>query len=583
MLNRLKYHTVKIAAFGLLACCALPAPAALAAAPHEHREFEATLQAPYRAPGDNRARTISLQFAYPMADQPQRVSWRLDLLDPDGAAVRSWFGDQALLERPVDIALRWDGRADGKTLPGGLSAGIYQLRLRALARDAGAALAGASLNGVEEILSSNAQDSIEQRWTISVGQLAPLAMPGFQALAGPSLQWAPAAGALPYTVVYANLHSQTNHSDGGGPLAGCHGAQAPQSAPFGPKDAYQYALDHGLDSLMTSEHNHMYDGSDRTNRSADPLLVRALYQSGLAAAAEFTAAHPGFVALYGMEWGVIKGGGHLNIFNSNQLLGWEMNDSGQLLADTYTEKGDYAGLYALMAQRGWIGQFNHPALSGQFVVGGLPFGYSQDGDQAMALCEVMNTSAFSVNTTETESRRSNYELACNKALAAGFHVAFSSNQDNHCANWGASYSNRTGILIPNDTPLSRDSLLQAIQARRVFATMDKQSQLVLTANGHIMGERFGNSGPLSLSVGFSNQAGRSASAVTIFQGVPGANGSVTPLSTAATITLTPSDGEHFYYARLTQDDGKVLWSAPVWVTQRTATQQTMTQPTPAHR
>jgi hypothetical protein len=33
------------------------------------------------------------------------------------------------------------------------------------------------------------------------------------------------------------------------------------------------------------------------------------------------------------------------------------------------------------------------------------------------------------------------------------------------------------------------------------------------------------------------------------------------------VTVRPSAGQHFYYAKLTQDDGKVLWSAPVWVKQ----------------
>ncbi|MBW8894458.1 MAG: hypothetical protein JF617_21035, partial [Burkholderiales bacterium] len=38
----------------------------------------------------------------------------------------------------------------------------------------------------------------------------------------------------------------------------------------------------------------------------------------------------------------------------------------------------------------------------------------------------------------------------------------------------------------------------------------------------------------------------------------------------ATASTTPAVGEHFYYAKLTQDDGKMLWSAPVWVTQSNA-------------
>ncbi len=189
----------------------------------------------------------------------------------------------------------------------------------------------------------------------------------------------------------------------------------------------------------------------------------------------------------------------------------------------------------------------------------------------MVLCEVMNTSAFSTNDTETETRRSNYEAACNRALAAGYHVAFSSNQDNHCANWGASYGNRTAVLVASPAagmPVSRDSFLDALRARRVFATMDKHAQLLFTANGKLMGERFDNHGPLHLATHFSNSAGRQAAAIAILHGVPGGNGSVTQVSDQAETTLTPAPGPHFYYVRLTQDDGNIVWSAPVWVTQR---------------
>ena len=252
---------------------------------------------------------------------------------------------------------------------------------------------------------------------------------------------------------------------------------------------------------------------------------------------------------------------------SNELLGWESNSSGQLLADTYTAKSDYAALYTLMRQRGWLGQFNHPSTSGQFLVNGVPLGYTADGDEAMALCEVMNTSAFSTNTTETETGRSNYEGACKKALEAGYHVAFSTDQDNHCANWGASYTNRTGVLIPSGTPLTTAAFMDAIRARRVFAAMDKTSQLVLTANGHMMGDRFNNTGTLNLVANFSSSSGKTVSTSEIYEGVPGRNGTVTLLASTANTTITPSDGAHFYYAKVTQSDGNILWSAPVWVTQ----------------
>ncbi|MBE3025533.1 phosphotransferase [Janthinobacterium sp. BJB1] len=532
--------------------------------PREHSELDATVFAPFHAARGGRvtqarssqSRTFIVRLSYPDEGRPHAVRWTLTLSGPgpQGAVLRRWSGTEQVDAGGTSMNLPWDGRADADARERRVLApdGLYELRLLAVA-DAG----------------TPREAQVVQQWQIAVQRGASTAptVPAFQA----GLQQLSRLDGQPgYRIVYANLHSQTRHSDGGAPLDACHGAQEPQTAPFGPIDAYQYAQDHGLDALLTSEHNHMYDGSDGTNPAATPAEAKALYQTGLAEAAAYTAAHPGFLALYGMEWGVISKGGHLNIFNSDQLLGWERNARGELLADVETPKSDYAALYALMRARGWIGQFNHPAYAGQFLVDGQPLGYTPDGDAAMVLCEVMNTSAFSSNDEETETRRSNYEAACNRALAAGYHVAFSSNQDNHCANWGAAYGNRTAALViadAADAPLSREQLFEALRARRVFATMDKHAQLLFTANGRLMGERFDNQGPLHLATSFSNSAGRQAAAVAIFHGVPGGNGSVTPVSDQAELTVLPAAGAHFYYARLTQDDGNIAWSAPVWVNQ----------------
>lgn len=532
---------------------------AAAQEPNEHSELDATVVAPFRAArvdGATQARTFLIRLAYPDESRTHAVRWTLTLSGPgpQGPVLRRWSGSEQLGDGGVSLALPWDGRADAEARERHMLApdGLYQLRLLAVA-DAG----------------TPQEAKVEQQWQIQVQRGASTAprVPAFQA----GLQHLSRLdGQVDYRIVYANLHSQTRHSDGGAALDDCRGAQEPQTAPFSPIDAYKYAQDHGLDALLTSEHNHMYDGSDGTNAAAVPAEAKALYQTGLAEAAAYTAAHPGFLALYGMEWGVINKGGHVNIVNSEQLLGWERNASGELLADVETQKGDYAGLYALMRERGWLGQFNHPAQTGQFLVNGQPLGYTQDGDAAMVLCEVMNTSAFSTNDKETETRRSNYEAACNRTLAAGYHVAFSSNQDNHCANWGASYGNRTAALVASPAagmPVTRDSFLDALRARRVFATMDKHAQLLFTANGRLMGERFDNHGPLHLATHFSNSAGRQAAAIAILHGVPGGNGSVTAISDQAETTLTPAPGPHFYYARLTQDDGNIVWSAPVWVNQ----------------
>ena len=544
------FHTpIRIALF-LLCCCA---PAACAVI-DEHSEFEATLYAPYRAAdsGKSEARTFTLSFDYPNARKAQTVDWQLELISPRGVVVRRWTDSTPLLQTPVTVSVPWSGQDAGK-----LAAGVYQVRLRAASRDARATVPSADLH--------------EQAWEIEIGAPRTPALPRFAPLpVGRTAQpgAAPAPASLPYTVYLGNLHSQTNHSDGGAELTDCKGAQEPLEAKYGPDAAFAYARSHGLDILVASEHNHMYDGSAGSRQEADPAAAKALYRKGLDTAAAFNAAHPDFLAVYGMEWGVINKGGHLNIFNSEQLLGWERNANGELLADVDTPRSDYAALYTLMRERGWVGQFNHPATKDQFIVNGVALGYSADGDEAMALCEVVNSTAFSVNDSETETRRSNFEAACNKILEAGYHVAFSTNQDNHCANWGTAYTNRTGVLIPTGTALSQAAFIDALKARRVFATMDKGSQLVLSANGRLMGERFTNSGPLTLVANFASTAGKQVAAVAIMEGVPGRNGMVTQMADTASVSFTPAVGAHFYYAKVTQTDGNVLWSAPVWVTQQ---------------
>ncbi|MGZ9042866.1 MAG: Ig-like domain-containing protein [Telluria sp.] len=573
---------------------ALSASAAAFASEADHREFEATLHAPYMATANaqSEARNFTLAFEYPYVAQAQDVSWRLELLGPGGEVVQAWHGVERMFKKGVDVNVRWDGKSGRVSAP----EGVYQVRMQAVSRDAdagGKGKADSSQYAVEQRIAAGGDDVVEQSWEISVGKAAAPAMPAFKPMAtgaassavrakeGGSTQQmigtmaAPAPASLPYTVYFANLHSQTNHSDGGAAIAACSGSESPQAGTLGPADAFAYAKGRGLDILLASEHNHMYDGSSGTNGSANPATAKALYQSGLSQAASYNAANPNFLGVYGLEWGVISNGGHLNIFNSPELLAWEYNSSSQLIGDTQTVKNDYAALYTLMRQRGWVGQFNHPASIGQFLVNGVPLGYTADGDEAMVMCEVLNTSAFSTNTTETETGRSSYESACKKALEAGFHIAFSTNQDNHCANWGASYTNRTGVLIPNGTPLSQASFVDALKARRVFATMDKNSQLVLTANGQVMGSRITNSGTLNLVANYATTGGQSASTIAIYEGVPGRNGTVTLLSSSASTTITPSVGQHFYYAKITQGDGKILWSAPIWVTQTTSSDTTL--------
>jgi hypothetical protein len=567
-------YSLLCAAF--LACAGLSAQVPLAPgvkhAHPDHHEFEAALWAPFLGE-QGEGRTLKVGFGFVDAATGTVGAWRLELVDAQGQVRRQWHGETFLAGGVGSSLVPWNG-TDGLGLP--LERGFYTLRLTAqpMAQEAyRTAPGGSQADRVEAHLAASGEEAAVQETTLCIGPAprlrvrdfdVPVGSAGRRPAAAPNS--APAPGSLPYTVYIGNLHSQTNHSDGGVPVGSCSGGEVPQAGADGPSTAYEMMrVNAGGDFLATTEHNHMYDGSTGTNTGLDPAVPKALFASGLTLASNYRTAHPGFVALYGVEWGVISNGGHLNIFNPDGLPTWEYNSSNQLLGDIATPKSDYPALYTTMQARGWIGQFNHPQTS-QFN----NLTYTANGDEVMVLCEVSNSSAFSTSLTESDTFLSSYEVAFNAILERGFHVSPTSNQDNHCSNWGLSNINRTGILVPNGTSWTLTALYDAIRARRTFATQDKGSRIALTTSGGaLMGDRIANSGPLTLQVHYATSTpGRSASRIQIFEGVPGVSFStVQMIEGTDTATITPSAGNHFYYAKITQDDGRFLWSAPIWVNQ----------------
>lgn len=531
--------------------------------PTGHDELEASLTLPYAAAAGV-SRELAIELLFPGGENVA-VAWQLQIVDAVGTTQRHWSGTALAGDRRQRLLLPWDGRDTARQL---LPDGVYHARLATLTGTAQQLQDGLAAAGVDGWLSNPIPQPQQQEWDLVVGAVPQAAMPAFAALPDSATPTPLRGNSALYAVHLGNLHSQTNHSDGGGDLSTCNNAETPQAGAYGPDAAYAYADAHGLDFLMASEHNHMYDGrANGVNAAATPQFANDLFAAGLLQAGAYNAAHASFLALYGMEWGVTSDGGHLNVIGAEGLYNWEYNGANQLIGSYFTAKSDYASLYTFMRERQVLGQFNHPDTSGQFVINATALAYHADGDAVMVLTEVLNSSAFSVSTDESETSRSSYEGAWRRLLERGFHTAPASNQDNHCANWGASYSNRTGVLIPVGEALTAQSLRSALLARRVFATMDKNAQVVFSAGEQLMGARIANSGPLALRVDYASSSGHAASQVQIYEGVPGRNGTVTLAASTATPTLNPAPGEHFYYAKITQDDGKLLWSAPIWVTQ----------------
>src|SRR5205085_8754000 len=67
-------------------------------------------------------------------------------------------------------------------------------------------------------------------------------------------------------------------------------------------------------------------------------------------------------------------------------------------------------------------------------------------------------------------------------LLHGFRLAPTAPHDNHFANWGTGHSSRTGVIA---TALTEAALLDAIDARAVFASEDEELQLRMYADGRV--------------------------------------------------------------------------------------------------
>ncbi len=127
--------------------------------------------------------------------------------------------------------------------------------------------------------------------------------------------------------------------------------------------------------------------------------------------------------------------------------------------------------------------------------------------------------------------------------------------------WGTDFSVRTGIIAP---ALTRDSLLDALRARRVFAAAGAELTLVTRFGGHWMGETALPSGETAVEI-FVRGAESLSGTVTIFDGAVPLTTlavSVQPFSATETIFLRPG---HFYWAQLNTPAGHTAVTAPVWI------------------
>ena len=303
------------------------------------------------------------------------------------------------------------------------------------------------------------------------------------------------------------------------------------------QEAFSYASQvEGLDFFAVTDHSDSLDNAGSGSVTRDGSQISAEWAAGKQAAAAVT--DEGFVGLFGyeMSWGEDKMVGHINTFGTP---GWQTPRQPGM--DTL------AGYCAALAKvPGSVSQFNHPGI----FYG--DFGGFRDYDPACDAC-------VQLLQVEGEGGESFYSYYI-QALDCGWHVAPTVGQDNHHGNWGEDGLSRTAVLAKS---LSEEALYEAMGARRVYATQDADLYIDYRLNGNLMGSVMGAAEGLEAGVVLDDPTDGPEAAVEVI----GTGGAVLASGDTSdgVLTLPVPDGYPYYFLRVTQPDGDVAVTAPVWV------------------
>jgi hypothetical protein len=350
-----------------------------------------------------------------------------------------------------------------------------------------------------------------------------------------------------YNIYFGDNHSHTWYSDGGKD-------QTPISSyPLPVAYGITWARNHrsSFDFLGISDHNH--------NESTNMTLAR--WRSGVHEA-DSVNQDGNFIGMYGQEWGTLSTGGHVLVYGTVKLFGWNPG-----VYDVYVAKGDYAGLYtAVKANNGYC-YLAHPQ-SDDFD-GIFTGSYNANWDSVIRGVAVKSGYADSQDTTETDPIASNYEARYHDLLKKGYHVGPIANQDNHYTTFGRSNQQRTGLLA---TSLTKANVDNAFRNRRVYATEDHNLQVRFEIGSHVMGEIFSMNGSVPIRVKVTDPDGETITRVEVRYGIPGSTSGPTTLQYVTNrdslvfSQAQPTGTTYYYYAYVTEIDGHKAWTAPMWVT-----------------
>jgi hypothetical protein len=350
-----------------------------------------------------------------------------------------------------------------------------------------------------------------------------------------------------YNFYFGNTHSHTWYSDG-------NVDKTPASYPLPVAKGIEYGrtVANNLNWLAITDHNH--------NESLRMTLP--YWRSGVVEAD--TANKDGiFVGMFGMEWGTIGTGGHVLVLGTDKLIGWNPG-----VYDVYVAKGDYVNLWKKADSLNAFCYLAHPNSTD---FGNLAnTAYNAAYDSVIQGTAVKSGPAFSTNTTQTDPASGNDESYYHSLLRKGYHVAPSSDQDNHYTNFGMSNQQRTVVLAPS---LTRTNILNGLRNRNVYASEDNNMKVRFEVGPQIMGNIFSAASPFVIKVKVSDATpGDVVSRIEIRYGVPGSGSNPTVLTSVNNVdslvyTVNQTlNSTYYYYAYVLQADGHKVWTAPMWIT-----------------
>jgi len=364
--------------------------------------------------------------------------------------------------------------------------------------------------------------------------------------------WSFTVGVAQYQLYFGQLHSHTTYSDGSGSLDSAldYIKNLPESA--------------NVDFVAFTDHSNYFD----TTGAANP--AEALWDTSKATAAsmklwdaytgaidDFNASQSNVIALAGFEMTWSGGPGHINTFNTPGIV--SRNNS------TLNNKTNDAGMkayYELLSRPEGaeaLSQFNHPGSTfGTFT----DFAYWDAVlDTRIQMVEVGNGEG-QIGAGGYYPSYEYYTMALDK----GWHVAPTNNQDNHKGKWGNA-NNARDVILTDD--FSEAGIYQAIRDMRMYATEDKNLEIYYNVNGLPLGSSITEvPEKLNLSVTvYDPDKSDSISKVEVIvnSGKVAYTWSDPAVLATGALEVTLDPTYSYYYIRVTEGDGDLAVTSPVWV------------------